>query len=199
MKFAALATDYDGTIAQHGDVPPSTHQALRRWKENGHKLILVTGRELPDLARVCPFIDLFDRVIAENGAVLFHPTTGHKQILATPPPEAFANALRMKGVSPLSLGDVIVATQETYKGVVLETIEELGLTFKIILNKGSLMILPCEVDKATGLLEALRELKLTPTEVVGAGDAENDQAFLGTSRSRHTTSRGRAMEQGLKN
>ena len=51
-KYLALATDYDGTIAQHGDVTEATRQALNRWKETGRKLILVTGRELPDLQKV---------------------------------------------------------------------------------------------------------------------------------------------------
>ena len=31
-KFLALATDFDGTIAQHGDVTQSTQQALERWR-----------------------------------------------------------------------------------------------------------------------------------------------------------------------
>ncbi len=63
-KYLALATDYDGTIAQHGDVTESTHEALQRWKEGGRKLILVTGRELPDLRKVCPFTNLFDSIVA---------------------------------------------------------------------------------------------------------------------------------------
>jgi len=40
------------------------------------------------------------------------------------------------------------------------------------------MILPRGVDKASGLAAVLEELALSPRDVVGIGDAENDQAFL---------------------
>lgn len=177
-KYLALATDYDGTIAQHGDVTESTHKALIRWKEAGRKLLLVTGREMPDLQKVCPFTTLFDCIVAENGAMLFWPATGKKNILIDPPPAEFVHRLREKGVTPLSTGEVIVATQETYKSVVLQTIEELGLKLKIILNKGALMVLPTNADKATGLTAAAAAMNIPLADIVGVGDAENDQVFL---------------------
>jgi hydroxymethylpyrimidine pyrophosphatase-like HAD family hydrolase len=40
------------------------------------------------------------------------------------------------------------------------------------------MVLPASVNKATGLSAALEELELSPQDVVGVGDAENDEAFL---------------------
>src|SRR6185437_10752467 len=174
-KYSALATDYDGTIAQHGDVTETTHAALECWKEAGRKLILVTGRELPDLQKVCPFTKLFDCIVAENGALLYWPAKGEKKPLVAPPPREFVDCLRAQGVSPLSFGEVIVATQETYKGLVLQAIEELGLKLRVILNKGALMVLPASVDKATGLTEAANAMGLA---LAGVGDAENDQVFL---------------------
>jgi HAD superfamily hydrolase (TIGR01484 family) len=178
MKFLGLATDYDGTIAQHGDVTSGTREALERWQAAGKKLLLVTGRELPDLAKICPFTDSFDCIVAENGAVLYWSATKQKRILAPPPPAAFIDCLRGKGVTPLSIGEVVVATLENYKGVVLETIEELELKWKVILNKGAVMVLPVHVDKATGLAEALAAMNLSAADIVGVGDAENDQVFL---------------------
>jgi HAD superfamily hydrolase (TIGR01484 family) len=177
-KYLALATDYDGTIAQHGDVTESTRVALTRWKEAGRKLLMVTGRELPDLQKVCPFTKLFDCIVAENGALLYWPAKGEKRALVAPPPMQFIDCLRARGVSPLSFGEAIVATQETYKGVVLEAIEELGLKLRVILNKGALMVLPASVDKATGLTEAANAMGIPLTDIAGVGDAENDQVFL---------------------
>jgi hydroxymethylpyrimidine pyrophosphatase-like HAD family hydrolase len=177
-KYPALATDYDGTIAQHGDVTESTHAALTRWKEAGRKLIMVTGRELPDLQKVCPFTKIFDCIVAENGALLYWPAKNDKKALVAPPPAELIDCLRKRGVSPLSFGEVIVATQETYKGVVLEVIEELGLKLRVILNKGALMVLPACVDKATGLTEAANAMGIALTDIAGVGDAENDQVFL---------------------
>jgi hypothetical protein len=41
------------------------------------------------------------------------------------------------------------------------------------------MVLPSGINKASGLRAALKRLRLSPLNVVGIGDAENDQAFLG--------------------
>ena len=62
--------------------------------------------------------------------------------------------------------------------IVLETIRELGLELQIIFNKGAVMVLPSGVNKASGLAAALAECGLSPHNVVGIGDAENDHAFL---------------------
>jgi hydroxymethylpyrimidine pyrophosphatase-like HAD family hydrolase len=48
----------------------------------------------------------------------------------------------------------------------------------VIFNKGSVMVLPPGVNKGTGLSAALDQLYLSPHNVVGVGDAENDDAFL---------------------
>ena len=177
-KYLALAADYDGTIAQHGDVTDSTVAALHQWKDAGRKLIMVTGRQLPDLQKVFPFTKLFDCIVAENGALLYWPGSGEKKTLTVAPSQEFVDCLRARGVSPLSFGEAIVATQETYKGVVLEVIEELGLKLKVILNKGALMILPTSVDKATGLTAAANAMNIALADIAGVGDAENDQVFL---------------------
>src|SRR5437868_479718 len=174
MNVRALATDYDGTIAWHGAVEPSTCRALERFKESGRKLLLVTGREIPDLLSVFSEPSLFDVIVAENGALLYHPATKAMRTLAPHPSPLFVDELRQAGVHPLSVGRVIVATQENYYGVVTQIINELALDLRIIMNKGALMILPSQINKATGLLEALYELDIPASDVMGVGDAEND-------------------------
>lgn len=178
MYFLALATDYDGTLAHGGVVAEETLAALRRFKETGRRLILVTGRELDDLRRVFRDVALFDRVVAENGALLFDPATETRRALADPPPELFVERLKARRIEPLSIGEVIVATWEPEEKVVLDVIRELGLELQIIFNKGAVMVLPPGVNKATGLAAALDELGLSSHNVVGVGDAENDHAFM---------------------
>jgi HAD superfamily hydrolase (TIGR01484 family) len=178
MFFVALATDYDGTIAESGFVSAETTAALDEFKRTGRRLILVTGRELDDLRTVYPDLRIFDRVVAENGALLFDPATGDGRVLSPAPPEAFVEALRARNVQPLSVGRSIVATWEPNEGTVLEVIRELGLELQIIFNKGAVMVLPAGVNKAFGLQAALKELELSPHNVVAVGDAENDHAFL---------------------
>jgi len=112
MFVICLATDYDGTLAHDGIVEPDTVQSLVRLKRSGRKVVLVTGRELPDLVRTFPRLDLFDRVVAENGALLFDPATKRETPLGPEPPPEFVALLERKGVSPLSVGRSIVATWE---------------------------------------------------------------------------------------
>jgi HAD superfamily hydrolase (TIGR01484 family) len=182
MRFFVLATDYDGTIAHHGLVDAATHDALARVRGSGRKLVLVTGRELADLERALASsempMDLFDAVVAENGAVIYQPATRQSRLIAEPPPPAFAAALRARGVSPMSEGQVIVATWQPHESAVLDTIRELGLELQVIFNKGAVMVLPSGINKAAGLRAALEQLGLSPHNAVGVGDAENDHAFL---------------------
>jgi HAD superfamily hydrolase (TIGR01484 family) len=178
MRYQALATDYDGTIATHGQVDEPTLAALRRLKNSGRLLLLVTGRELPELLSVFPHQSVFDRIVAENGALLYRPSTREEHVLAEPPPQAFVDLLRQRGISPLSIGRVIVATTEPNESAVLHVIRDLGLELQVIFNKGAVMVLPPGVNKATGLEAAVKELGLSAQNVVGVGDAENDHAFL---------------------
>ena len=66
MYVLALATDYDGTLADHGTVSTEVLTALEKLKQTGRKLIMVTGRELPDLREVFPQLDIFDMIVRPN-------------------------------------------------------------------------------------------------------------------------------------
>ena len=178
MRCQVLATDYDGTLATDGKVMAATIKALENLLATGRRLLLVTGRELPELLGIFPQINLFEWVVAENGALLYCPGTREEKLLAAPPPKQFVEKLRAHHVKPLSVGKVIVATHEPHEGIALKTIRELGLEMQVIFNKGSVMILPAGVNKATGLQAALKEMNLSAHNVVGVGDAENDHAFL---------------------
>ena len=178
MRYLALASDYDGTLAHDGVVDDETIKALERLGRSGRKLILVTGRELPELQSVFPRLDLCERVVAENGAVLYNPATREKRILAERPPESFLDNLRRRGVTDMSVGEVIIATWHPYERQAIEAIRDAGLELQIVFNKDAVMILPSGTNKMTGLCCALEELKLSRHNVLGIGDAENDHAFL---------------------
>jgi hydroxymethylpyrimidine pyrophosphatase-like HAD family hydrolase len=178
MRYLALATDYDGTLAQDGRVDSAALEALERLSRSGRRLILVTGRELPELLTVFPRVKVFDRVVAENGGLLFDPATQAMRTLAEPPAARFVDDLKRRGVDPISVGRVMVATLDRHERSVTKAINSLKLGLRVILNKGSLMVLPAGVDKATGLAAALGELGISPRETIGVGDAENDLVFL---------------------
>lgn len=178
MHYAVLVTDYDGTIAHDGVVDEATQAALQRLRTGARRLILVTGRELDDLRRVLQRFDLFDLIVAENGALLFDPAAREEVALAPPPPRAFVTRLQELHVEPLSAGRAIVASWEPNEGRVLQAIRELGLDLQITFNKGAVMVLPSGINKASGLRAALERLGLSPLNCVGVGDAENDMPFL---------------------
>lgn len=178
MRYFALATDYDGTLAEEGVVHPDTLGNLERLRNSGRQLILVTGRLLPDLKSVFPQYEVFQQIVAENGAVLYNTRTQLETLLCEAPAEEFAATLEAKGVEPLEIGRVLVATFDTHKQTILQTIQELGLELQIIFNKGAAMVLPSGVNKATGLQAALKRLGLSARNTVAVGDAENDHAFL---------------------
>jgi len=178
MRYMALACDYDGTIAKDGVVSQATIQSLERLAASGRSLILVTGRQLDDLLSVFDRIDIFRRVVAENGAVLYRPSTQETKLLADAPDPLLLEALRRKSVDPLWAGQCIIDTRQPHENTVLECIKALGLEHQVIFNKGAVMVLPAGVNKAFGLKAALAELEISAHNVVGVGDAENDNAFL---------------------
>jgi hydroxymethylpyrimidine pyrophosphatase-like HAD family hydrolase len=178
MRYLVLACDFDGTIATDGNVCEETLAALHRLRDSGRKIVLVTGREMEDLLKVFPALDVFDRVVAENGGVLYRPAGREYRALGDPPPAAFVEALRARMVSPLAIGHCIVATWQPNESVVLEIIRDLGLELQVIFNKGAVMVLPSGLNKATGLEAALLELGLSRHNCVGVGDAENDHALM---------------------
>lgn len=178
MRYFALACDFDQTLADMGRVAPSTLDALERLVASGRKLVLVTGRQLDDLRAIFPQVSLFERIVAENGALLFRPETGEINLLAEPPPQVFIDVLHQRGVSPLSIGSVIVASEQPEDAKILAAIRDLGLELQVIYNKGAVMVLPSGTNKSTGVLTALSEMCISHHNAVAMGDAENDHALL---------------------
>src|SRR5204863_3824487 len=179
MHLLVLAADYDGTLASDGKVDDSTIDALERVRSSGRKLILVTGRHLPDLCKIFLNLELFDRVIVENGGVLYRPQTREQKLLTEPPHERFVSLLQQRQV-PFSAGRTIVATWHPHEEEVLIAIRDLGLELQVTFNKGAVMVLPSGVNKGTGLVAALSEMCISHHNAVAIGDAENDHALLKT-------------------
>lgn len=178
MRYLALVTDYDGTLAHDGVVAAAAIEALEALRKSNRFLIMVTGRLLEDLQRAFEKLELFDAVVAENGALFYDPNKRERAVLASPPPRELRELLESRGVPLEGTGAVILATREPHETAVLEAIRELGLEMQLVFNKGAVMVLPSGVNKASGLRAALSRLKLSAHNAVGVGDAENDHAFL---------------------
>src|ERR1051325_5810620 len=178
MIVHVLACDYDGSIADDGRLAPETAAVLARVRESGRRLFLVTGRMLEELKTVCPDVDrIFDVVVAENGGLLYVPERREIRRLGDAPEPALIEALQRRGV-PFDAGASILATTAAYSDAALAAIRETGVERSLVFNKGALMLLPGGVTKGTGLTAALDLTQLSPRNLAGVGDAENDHAFL---------------------
>ena len=178
VRYLALATDYDETIATHGHLSGDARRAIQRLRASGRRAVLVTGRILEDLLSVCPDLDLFAAVVLENGAVLHVPARRETEVLCPPVSDSLARELARRGVHPLARGRAILATRRPHEIAVLESIRDLELELQITFNGDAVMVLPPGVNKGTGLRAALRELDLSIHEAVGVGNGQNDHSFL---------------------
>lgn len=178
MRYSAVATDFDGTFAKDGIVSDETIAAVQDLRASGRKCILVTGRRLPELRSTFPHLDIFDRIVAENGVLLYSPAAGRSRSLVPSPPDRLVEELIQRGVTSLDVGEGIVGTWQPYEEIALEVIRDLGIEFQVVFNKGAVMLVPSGHNKGTGLREALEDLDLSLRNTVGIGDAENDHAFL---------------------
>lgn len=178
MRYLALAVDYDGTAASNDRLSDDARLAIERLRVSGRRIVLVTGRRLDDLLSVCSAIELFDIVVAENGAVVYDPRRREETVLGVPVSQRLIDRLRERGVEPIEIGKVLVATRDPYGTVMFEVIRELGLELHVIANRSAVMALPAGINKASGVEFALRKLGLSRHEAVAIGDAENDHSLL---------------------
>lgn len=173
MIFQALACDYDGTLASQDRVGAPALAALGEARAAGMRLVLVTGRALFDLTRVCECLDLFDVVVAENGGVLYRPRAGMLRELAPAPPARLVAELDRRGIL-YEAGHVVVSVARSEEAAVREALSATGVSLDLVPNRSRLMLLPHGVSKGSGLRLAMRELGLSPHDVLALGDAEND-------------------------
>ena len=177
MKLSVLALDYDGTIAQGDRLDASVLEAIADARTSGITVLLVTGRILDQLQRVAGDLRFVDGVIAENGAVVHFPDSGHTSLLAPPVSDAFLKEVRRRGID-VSAGQCLVDADAQRAGRLLETIHALELPLVLLFNRGRVMTLPQGVSKATGLHVVLDMLRLSARNMVAVGDAENDHPML---------------------
>jgi cobalamin biosynthesis protein CbiG len=106
-------------------------------------------------------------IVAEHGGVLYDPARRTRRPLAEPLPDKLVEALQERGVEPLAIGEVSVATDQAVEAALGQAIEATGVDVAVVADKGMAVAVPVGVDKASGLAAALAELELSPHNVVG--------------------------------
>jgi hydroxymethylpyrimidine pyrophosphatase-like HAD family hydrolase len=173
FPFRALAVDYDGSLAAHDRIAEPAVAALERARQAGLRLILVTGRTFFELTRVCARIDLFDAVVAENGAVLHDPREGTICDEAPGPAPRLLAELDRRSI-PFQIGRVIIGTGRSYEAGVRAAMAAAGVHLDLVCNRAALMLLPSGISKGTGVRRVIRRQGLSFHDVLAIGDAEND-------------------------
>src|SRR4029079_19484503 len=92
LRFAAIATDGDRTLLKAGRMENEVVAALKRYRDAGGMLFLATGETVKQVGEF-PHVHLFDRIICENGPVIYHPATGEEKVLCQGPPRVLQEAL----------------------------------------------------------------------------------------------------------
>ena len=177
MFFKALACDFDGTLAVDDRIGPPVRAALERARRAGLRLVLVTGRTFFELTRVCDCLELFDGVVAENGAVIYYPGSSMIRDQGPPVPGRLLGELERRGIY-YQVGRVIVGTGRADEPAVREALRAAGVSRDLIPNRAALMLLPSGVSKGSGVQQVLRFLELSSHDVLAIGDAENDLALF---------------------
>lgn len=101
------------------------------------------------MTRVCDCLELFDAVVAENGAVLYYPGSAMIRDQGPPVPGRLLAELARRGIS-YQVGRVIVGTARGDERALEEALVVTGVTRDLIYNRAALMLLPAGVSKRCG-------------------------------------------------
>lgn len=176
MKFCVLALDYDGTIADADRPHTGVIEAIQEARARGIVVVLVTGRILSDLKNAAGDLNVFDAVVAENGAVLEF-SNGLTRVMGRPPPPALLEELHRHSV-PFSVGECVLQAAASSAPQLLKTVQKLELPLVLAFNRSRVMLLPQGISKTTGLRVLLDTLRLSLHNCIAIGDAENDFQLL---------------------
>lgn len=173
-RVDVLATDFDRTLTDESlRVSPRALDALARARKAGLKVVVVSGRDLPFLVETVGHVS--DAIIAENGALMHRP--GLEPKLVSEARQDLRSALS-KISCDVAFGDVIASADIEHEPLLREAIARAGLDVELVPNRDRVMMLPRGIDKATGLVAALRMLDTPPERAAAAGDGENDLPLL---------------------
>ena len=189
MSQKVLAVDIDGTITLNGwgAIHLEALKKLRHLKDDGHKIILVTGRSSIEGYLLSIFGGLTHLAVGENGGcitygdIMQHKIIGNKaecvQALAFLQNRVNAD-IKEKPVFPRMTEVVLERTFDIIKAQ--KILDDEGLNIGLFDSGYAFHINSKGIDKGSGFLEALKMLECDVSNAIAIGDSETDISLFNT-------------------
>ena len=189
MSKKVLAIDIDGTITLNGwgTIHLGALKKLRQLNDNGHKVILVTGRSSVEGYLLSVFGGLTHLAVGENGGcityddIMKHKIIGNKsqciQALAFLQ-NRVDGEIKEKQVFPRMTEVVLERTFDLVKAQ--KILDDEGLNVSLFDSGYAFHINSNGIDKGTGFLEALKMLNCNVDDAIAIGDSETDVPLFKT-------------------
>ena len=189
MSQKVLAVDIDGTITLNGwgTIHLEALKKLRQLKDDGHKIILVTGRSSVEGYLLSIFGGLTHLAVGENGGcitygdIMQHKIIGNKaecvQALAFLQNRVNAD-IKEKPVFPRMTEVVLERTFDIIKAQ--KILDDEGFNVGLFDSGYAFHINSKDINKGTGFLEALKMLECDVSDAIAIGDSETDIPLFNT-------------------
>jgi len=189
LSQKVLAVDIDGTITLNGwgAIHLEALKKLRHLKDDGHKIILVTGRSSIEGYLLSIFGGLTHLAVGENGGcitygdIMQHKIIGNKaecvQALAFLQNRVNAD-IKEKPVFPRMTEVVLERTFDIIKAQ--KILDDEGLNVGLFDSGYAFHINSKGIDKGAGFLEALKMLECDVSNAIAIGDSETDISLFNT-------------------
>ncbi|HEV8405722.1 MAG TPA: phosphoglycolate phosphatase [Nitrososphaera sp.] len=181
MKIKVFAVDIDGTLTENGGgaIHLPALAKLRYLEKLGYNVIYVTGRSSVEAYVLSVFGGTTRIAVGENGGAITIAPQEHK-LLANKEKcmqgyeilKKSIDGVQAKPVFPRMTEVVLLRTFDLKEGQ--KILEEHSLPLYLSDSKYAFHINEKGVDKAKGLVEALKMLKADPEDTVAIGDSETD-------------------------
>ncbi|MFC1742054.1 glycosyltransferase [Nanoarchaeota archaeon] len=178
-EIQGIITDLDRTITDEPAKPyfdPKDYDRalLKELEDTEISLFLSTGRTIHYVKKLCKHFKVWRCVIAENGAVIYIPSTEKTITLNTSYMTKVKKIVREMNLPGTTIGKVIASIDAKNESLVKDKLGKLADEVDYSRNVNEIMIIPKGVDKGVGVRLAMRYLNINLDDTIVIGDGEND-------------------------
>jgi phosphoglycolate phosphatase (TIGR01487 family) len=185
LAIKVFAVDIDGTLTENGGgaVSLAALAKLRYLDRLGYSVVYVTGRSSVEAFVLAVFGGTTRLAVGENGGAITVAPQEHRLLASREKCmqgyevlKKSMDGVQEKPVFPRMTEVVMLRTFDLAQGQ--KILDEHGLQLYLNDSKYAFHINEKGVDKALGLREALKILKVEPEETVAIGDSETDVSMF---------------------